>query len=183
MKLLFIFILLLFKSSFVNAELINNLNYSYYNVTIKQNESLSYAITRVSPIKENHQTFHGNTKYYIKWHFLFNKYNTSCEIKNSITSIDTNITLPHLLNGNREQLKQFNYYLHNLMTHENGHYQIGLKKAQEIDKFISMSPVMSNCTLLENYINNNSFLILEKNDDYLYDQKTQHGKTQGAFIN
>jgi predicted secreted Zn-dependent protease len=98
--------------------------------------------------------------------------------------LDTVVTLPTLAGGTAKQQSTFLRYYNALKEHELGHYYYGKTAATEIDQKILQLPKMENCKALESTANKLGDDIIEfyKRKDSQYDVTTQHGKSQGAWL-
>jgi len=171
-------------SQTATAEVIENLEYQYYEVNVAANQSLRSALNQASTIRQDGKTHHGYTKWYIHWRFHWNNNPSGqCRIVSSKTSLQGTILLPRLASP-LAQRKQFDRYMIALREHELGHYKIGQEAAKAIDEQFLSLPSSSHCKALEKPANDSAYQILEKykHADKEYDAKTIHGKTQGAWL-
>ena len=69
--------------------------------------------------------------------------------------------------------------------HEAGHVRNGINAAYEIESVVKKSLPRQNCDLLKSDVDRIAFTMIKKYDqlDIQYDKETEHGKTQGAWIN
>lgn len=172
-------------SQTATAEVIENLEYQYYEVNVAANQSLRSALNQASTIRQDGKTHHGYTKWHVRWHFHWNNdHSGHCKIVSSKTTLQGNILLPRLAYAPLIQRKQFDRYMIALREHELGHYKIGQEAAKAIDEQFSSVPSSSTCKALEKPANDRAYQILEKYKlaDKEYDAKTIHGKTQGAWL-
>jgi predicted secreted Zn-dependent protease len=182
-KLLLLCLLIIAKTS--SAQVSESLVYTYYTANADTSRSLLSVLNKASPIKINNRTFHGLTKWYVKWNYhWFEQPNGRCKITTVTTKYTSSIQLPELVGANSAQEQTFNNYLTALRTHELGHYDIGKQAADVIDSGIASLPEMSSCKELETAANDLGYQTLDeyKAKEKQYDADTGHGKTQGAWL-
>jgi len=176
---------LLIVANTASAQVSEHLDYTYYTAQADANSSLREALNKVTPILVDNNSFHGYTKWNVKWHYRwFEQADGRCKMTTVTTDLTGNITLPELVGATAEQAAAFNRYVSALRVHELGHYDIGRKTATAIDNGILALPAMSSCKALEATANALGYQTL---DDYKarekqYDAETNHGKTQGASL-
>lgn len=78
----------------------------------------------------------------------------------------------------------FDRYWLNLLSHEHGHLNFGVLAANDIEKLLQNNASNSSCSALGQHYNEQAKLIVTQYglQDDAYDERTQHGKTQGAYI-
>ena len=167
------------------AEVREQLATTEYAVTGNPSASLLQLLNAASPVREYGRTFHGYTKWYVSWRYRWNESaDGSCRISSVTTRVDGHTTLPRLVGGSAEQRLRFDTYLAALRIHELGHFAIAQQAGREIDAGILALPQMHNCATLESAANDfgrrvlNQHLAREKQ----YDATTEHGKSQGAWL-
>lgn len=181
----YILLALLLLSPVIHAEVNSEVKYRYYTAQGDDNKTLREVLNSVTPITENNRRYHGYTKWYVKWRYRWHKQaDGRCKITSVNTSITGDILLPKLENANAQQTERFNRYIAALREHELGHYNLGKEAGIKIDDYISTMPEMSSCAELEQTANDFGYQTL---DEYRaiekqYDADTQHGKTQGAWL-
>lgn len=184
MRYLLILCLLLLVNQ-VHAKVQTELNYHYYTAYADENSTVREALNQATPITQNNHRYHGYTKWYVRWRYRWHEQpNGRCHITSVNTSITGDIQLPKLENANAEQQAIFDKYINALNQHELGHYNLGKQAGEKIDQYISELPEMQSCKILEKTANDFGYQTL---DEYRaiekqYDADTQHGKTQGAYL-
>ncbi len=132
---------LLIIAQTASAEVSESLDYIYYTANAAPDSSLLSILNKASPIKINNRTFHGLTKWYVKWNYRwFEQPDGRCKITNVTTKYTSSIKLPELAGADSAQEQAFNTYLTALRTHELGHYDIGKQAADVIDSGIASLP-------------------------------------------
>ena len=168
-----------------SAEVSENLDYIYYTANADADRSLLKILNSASPIRKDNHTFHGYTKWHVKWNYRwFEKPDGRCKITRVTTNVSGKITLPNLVGGTSEQTELFDKYLSALKLHELGHFDIGKAAANTIDSGIRSLPEMSSCKELESTANDLGYRTLDeyKAIEKQYDTSTGHGKSQGAWL-
>lgn len=182
-KLLLLCFLIIAQTA--SAEVSESLEYIYYSANADANQSLLSVLNKASPIQVNNRTFHGLTKWYVKWNYRwFEQPDGRCKITSVTTKYTSSIKLPQLAGADSAQEQAFNNYLSALRTHELGHYDIGKQAADVIDNGIASLPEMSSCKELEATANGLGNQVLDeyRAKEKQYDADTGHGKTQGAWL-
>jgi len=162
-----------------------NLAYTYYQVNVDSASSLRKALNSASPFKYNGRIFHGHTDWHISWHFWWDERpDGRCSIKRVSVDFTSTIGLPQLMSATTAQQNQFNTYVTALRTHELGHVNVGKSAAYAIDQAIFNLPEMASCSRLGAAANDigNRMLSDYQAREIRYDAETEHGKTQGAWL-
>ncbi len=127
------------------------------------------------------------TSWWIKWHFYWNTEDGLCKLTRVTTHVDIKFTLPKLMPETRadEDAKQrWDSYYAALIAHENGHRDLAIEAAAEIEAALLELEAVDNCKRLEKDANRLAHRIV---DDYSlrqkrYDAKTNHGMNDGAVF-
>lgn len=167
------------------AEVLEQLTTREYAVTADAAVPLLRLLDGATPIREHGKVFHGYTKWYVKWNYRWNEApDGSCRITRVDTSVEGTITLPKLVGGTGAQRARFDTYLTALRTHEEGHYAFARQAGREIDGKIAALPAMRTCKVLEAEANGLGYRILDTytTREKQYDRDTDHGRTQGAWL-
>jgi predicted secreted Zn-dependent protease len=181
----FLLIFLVLVASTANAEVVENLDYEYYEAIAKPNQSLLASVNESSPVRHNGHTYHGYTKWNVQWRFFWNTEGSGrCRIASAKTTLTATIQLPKLKGGTASQRKIFEDYSAALKRHEWGHYEIGREAAASIDRELLLLPAMEDCPGLERQANALANQILEqyRGKERAYDASTGYGKSQGAWL-
>lgn len=182
-RLLLMFLLSVVSQSHAHVQ--DTLNYQYYEVVAKQNQSLAPLLINASPIRQGGQKFYGYTKWDIHWNIRLDKNNRgNCRPRAVKTTLITTITLPKLMSDDPDQQLKFEGFISALKQHELGHYQFGKAAATAIDRELYYLPAMRHCSSLKKRVNDtaNRTLELYQEKDRSYDAATEHGKSQGAWL-
>jgi predicted secreted Zn-dependent protease len=150
-----------------SAEVSESIDFIYYDAPVASGQSLLDALNGASRIRQNGRTYHGYTKWNVRW-----------------TTVASTITMPRILGGSASQKREFERFSAALKEHELGHAAIGREAADAIDRAIRALPDMQDCTALERAANSKgNELIREYQDkEKRYDADTRHGREQGAWL-
>jgi predicted secreted Zn-dependent protease len=171
--LLCISVLLSFHS---NAKVQITESFEYYSVSPLTKQNVIQALNNSSPIREEGVIFYGNTKYDIKWRTWWRT--------KSETTLKLHFTMPKLVSINLNVKNIWSIWYPNLEEHENKHALLAREAAYELDKkLMSLNP-RNKCTVLEKDAKDLAHKLLNKLglSNTLYDLRTNHGETEGAWI-
>jgi len=177
---------LLLGATAVIAEPVVNYTYHYYTATAKHASELRAALNEASPVHEDGRAFHAYTKWYVNWHFYWNRREASCEMTSVSTDVAVDYTLPQFqpaAGADADVQQRFDNYYRALFTHEQGHAQHGIDAAHEVERSLMQMAGWSCDTITED-ANRRAREILGKYNrmDVDYDRDTEHGRTQGAVL-
>lgn len=159
--------------------------YSYYIATAVPDRSLRSILNAASPIHHDGKVFFGNTDWHVEWNMWWSEEaGGSCRITRAKARISATIVLPKLVNATAVQQNRFDTLAAALRVHELGHYEIGKKAAADIERGILAMAPMDTCAALKAAADE---LAIETLDQYRaeerqYDADTDHGRTQGAWL-
>jgi predicted secreted Zn-dependent protease len=168
-----------------NAELIEHLDYSYYEVPYYRGMSLRELLNAASPVHGDGRTYHAHTDWHVYWHFQYRRLpDGSCAIESAHTELTATIILPAPSDPAIAHDPAFVAYLAALKVHEQGHYHIGLSTAAAIDQGILALPAADECAALGVAANElgNAQITQARTVETNYDRDTGHGRTQGAAL-
>lgn len=179
-----IIILSLSVSATAESQPLVNTSYTYYVVTPQSPFDIISRLNSATPIQEHGEPFHAYTDSYVKWRFQWMTRDGYCAISEVDVSVDIRFTLPELGAAPRDVKDIWNKWYPKLLRHENNHKQHAVEIAKEIERGITRLPKEKNCKLLEKKANNLGHRLLKRlrQMDRLYDERTNHGETEGAWI-
>lgn len=127
------------------------------------------------------------TTWFTRWRYTWESGVHSCEITGVETSVEVIHRLPKWANKNDAPpalKRRWERYIKNLMMHENGHKDLGIAAAAEIEVAISGMPPERSCEALEAAANALGERTLDsyREIETEYDRETGHGRTQGAVF-
>ena len=167
------------------AEVSEAIEYRYYTAEPRWYQSLSGAVLKASPIRENGKSFMGHTAWTVKWDMNLTKQgNGQCTIDQVRTHLHSIVTLPQAALTDEREKSRFDAFFSALRAHELDHVAIAHDAAREIDQRILRLPAMSACDQLEDAANELGQMLLgeARRRGVAYDVQTGHGKTQGAML-
>lgn len=176
---------LLLTSALAQAEVQPSLVVQTYEVRYRADTSLRQSITDASPVRHHGRTFHGFTRWNVKWQFWWMElHGGQCRVDRTLTRVDAVITLPDLRGAPPEAQQAFNRYVTALRQHEMGLYRFGLDAAHRIDQGIASLPPQPSCAVLQAEANRLGRRLLDEaiRAEIEYDRRTQHGRTEGVWL-
>jgi predicted secreted Zn-dependent protease len=158
---------------------------NYYSVTGAVPREIRQSINRSRPWKSS--TTDALTSWRVEWRFAVVPTSGGCRCSAFSTTTTIAITMPRwmLPAGVDPSAKaRWERYIRALGEHENGHAQLALAAAAEMQKRIKALGEQPDCEGLRSRINDTGNAVLEdfrkrEND---YDERTKHGATQGASL-
>lgn len=177
---------LLILATSASADYREQLNYDYYHVPTKPEQSLFRAMQQASPIRQHSKTYFGSTRWTIDWRMTWQETTRgTCAITNVQVKLNATILMPRLVGASTAQQARFVRFESALKTHELGHYALGQESAKRIQQTIRNMPEMPDCSSLETAANGRGNRVIEqaRAQEIAYDRETNHGITQGASIN
>lgn len=177
-------VVLLLLSTGTLADVQSELDWQRYPVRIKEGETLAQALDRSSPIRQRGLVYHATTDWQVQWRFWWRNASDGCVIERVRTEVEVQIQVPQLVAGTAAQQAEFADYLDALTQHEEGHQQLALAAGAAIDLGLRQFPVASSCGALETDANALGQQLLQRfrEREYDYDRRTNHGQTQGAWM-
>lgn len=167
------------------AEVSENLNTTYYEVSVQPGRPLAPQIHAATPIREGGRTFFGHTDWNVQWRWTWDRDSAgTCRFTRVTVTLRSTITLPRLRGASAQQAAAFERFLPALREHENGHQRTAQEAARAIDSELRNFPAQRDCATLEAQANALGERLLERYRDKerQYDRDTGHGKTQGAWL-
>ncbi|MFG1495557.1 DUF922 domain-containing protein [Saccharospirillum sp. HFRX-1] len=166
------------------ADVQSELDWQHYPVRINEGETLAQALDRSSPIRSRGLVFHATTDWQVQWRFWWRRTSDGCVIERVRTEVEVQIQVPQLVAGTDAQQAEFADYLSALTQHEEGHQQLALAAGEAIDLALRQFPVADSCAALETDANALGQQLLQRfrEREFDYDRRTNHGQTQGAWM-
>lgn len=176
----------IFCSGTLHAETTVIENIEAYEINPRSLEQLVPSLNNASPVRENNKVFHAHTKTHVSWRFWWDSQPHRCKITKTSTTVTINYDLPKLESGccSASIMDVWNQYYPALLKHEQGHGQIAIDAAEEIERVLLGMPAFEQCKNLEQEANKRAEAVLERfrPEHQTYDGKTGHGRTEGAYI-
>lgn len=157
-----------------------------------------YTVTGAT-IREIHESFRQSrpwrakssldalTVWTVNWRFSVASSGSACRVSTFSTATTITITLPRWIaptNAGDFVKTEWQRYIKALGEHEYGHAQFGLIAAAEVQKQLKTAGEDPNCESLKQRLNSLCQNVVKayKQQDDAYDQRTEHGATQGARL-
>jgi predicted secreted Zn-dependent protease len=177
-------VLLVSLSQVAGAEVSESVDFIYYDAPVSSGQSLLDALNGASKIRQNGRTYHGYTKWNVRWNFWWREGRNNCRITRVKTTVASTITMPRIIGGTNAQKREFERFSAALKEHELGHAAIGKEAADAIDRAIRALPEMQDCGALERAANGkgNELIREYQEKEKRYDADTRHGREQGAWL-
>jgi len=171
----------------VGAEPGIEINYDYYGIAGQTADELREQMNIYGAEGANGKTYDADTGWNVKWRYRYRMIDEGCSIYAVETELYVDFRLPRWKNyseGSSDLKHKWNVYMRSLRRHEDGHKEIGLSAAAEIEQsLIEMAPAAT-CDAMAEKANNSARRILAKyaEKEKAYDARTNFGETQGAVF-
>ena len=156
-----------------------------------ESEEVIYEVHATSPQKAREEMnrrrpvgdrgpFDALTKWFVSWHFSHRKEGGRCRVGTPRIEVAITTTLPRWIEG--ESTEGWQRYLAGLSEHESGHAQNARAAGEAVFETLEKLPPAASCGDLDAQATREGKEVLRSfnAEDDAYDQRTQHGKTQGA---
>ena len=166
------------------ASVQDDVEYQSYNAYAERGKSLYSTLVAASPFHENGRVFIGHTTREIHWRLHWTDTGRgNCRIDDVRLTLHTTIVLSQLSGVDPDRQGEYTRFYSALRIHENGHYRIEQQMAAEIDRKLAALPEAA-CSDIERVANAKGHDIMSGFDhkEQQYDDETNHGRTQGAFL-
>jgi predicted secreted Zn-dependent protease len=156
-------------------------------VSGKTIDAIKTDIRKKSPVKHNGRLHVAYTKWNVNWRFWWLESSDACKITRVATTLDVAYTLPKLEHPAAmpaDLLERWEKYYSALYDHEQGHKDLGLKAATEIEQTISDMEPRKSCSQLERDANKLAKAVISKYSrlEKAYDRTTNHGLNTGVVL-
>ncbi len=157
----------------------------YYEVEGDTVEDLRSELSARTPIRHNGKPFHADTTWYVKWDTQWAMKDMSCSIISVTTRVSIIFTLPKWADykeARRNERDKWDRFFKLLVDHENGHKDIAVGSAKEIEKAVLNMESRKDCNILKHDSNHIGQKIMEKYHELTqqFDVETDHGRKQSA---
>jgi predicted secreted Zn-dependent protease len=158
---------------------------NFYRVTGATLPEIHDSLRGARPWKDNARD--GLTEWSIRWDFRTVVSAESCRLASFTTATTITITLPRWVaptNASMDATHAWQRYIGALGKHEAGHGQIAVAAASELQRRFSAVSAEASCDVLQrkiSHIGNATINEFRKRDD-AYDERTEHGAKDGAFL-
>ena len=140
-----------------------------------------------SPVENNGKKYVAYTRWHVSWKFWWHKNAGSCDISDVETVLDVTYTLPRLDQASSTPepvARRWEKYYAALFSHEQGHKDIGIRAARDIETQIAAMGPRQTCAQLENDANEIGMKVVDRYSrlEKDYDRSTNHGLNTGAVF-
>jgi predicted secreted Zn-dependent protease len=182
-----VFTLLLGLASLAGAEPAILINYDYYDIEGRTAAELRQQMNIYGVAWSNGNIYDAYTGWDVKWNYRYRLTDENCSIQSVTTTLTVEFRLPRWVNHASETAalkKKWDAYMQSLRLHENGHKDIGVKAAVEIERSIAELEPAETCDDLAETANALGRRIISEYAaaEREYDVQTNFGETQGAVF-
>jgi predicted secreted Zn-dependent protease len=169
------------------AEPLVRMHTSYYYVDGRSAAVLAAQIDQSGPTATDGKRYAGRTKWDVQWKFNYEQQGVTCSMKGAAVAVGIAQAMPRWrgeAKGAAALRARWVQFFEALKRHEDGHKEHGLKAGKEIETALLAVKPAGNCEDLGKAANATAQRILEKYQklDKDYDDKTEHGRTEGAAL-
>lgn len=181
------FILLLFLPRLASAEPEVTITYDYYDVTGRTAEELKEGMKGYGVKWDDGKRYDAFTGWYVEWDVIFDSVENLCVIDEVITKVSVTYFLPRWKGAgeaDRRLRKRWDRFIDALREHEEGHKEIAVEAAREVEKEVVKLNSYHGCGTLRKNADATAEKIIRKyiREQQAYDEKTKHGRTQGGVF-
>lgn len=159
------------------------------NYTIEGNsaDAIMADIRQKTPVQHNGKRHTARTDWHVSWQFWMNNSGNSCEISKVATRLEVVYTLPRLKISSsmpEDLVARWETFNKALFSHEEGHKDMGVRAAVEIENRITGLGARNSCSRLEGDANRMARDVIEQyvRMEKEYDRTTNHGINTGAVF-
>ena len=144
-------------------------------------------LDRNSPVVQQGRRMQGNTEWRIQTSYHWRIDENRCVLEQFNATLKVDMTLPHWVQPKRSSpqlVQQWERYSAALRKHENGHLEIGEDAQQEMLTRAKSLGSAADCQILAQQIDDLVAAVIDAHHklEVDYDDKTNHGETQGAHF-
>ena len=163
------------------------INYDYYDIEGRTAAELREQMDRNGVLWTNGNTYDAYTGWNVKWNYRYRVTDHECSIESVATILNVEFRLPRWIDhadGPLALKEKWDEYMQALRHHEEGHKNIGVKAAAEIERSIAELEPAGNCDDLAEIANQLGRRIISEYaaKEKEYDAQTNFGETQGAVF-
>jgi predicted secreted Zn-dependent protease len=175
----------LLSASLLHAEVNASLQFAPYYAHHSMPQTLKQALDAASTVRKKGAIFYGHTNWRVDWTFsTLALSNGACKLADIKVNLKGIMVLPVLASKDANTIIKFNKFLVALKNHEYGHYSHGQQAANKINSKFNEYSVMAGCDIAVTEANRMANEIVQQyiNESNRYDVNTQHGRTEGAWL-
>ena len=155
----------------------------YYDVAGSSEDELRAAIDKQRPTDRAGERHDAVTNWDVRWTYRYVTAAEGCGLGSLATTLEVVTIFPRWPNRQSGALtERWDKYIAALKAHERDHMEIAHRAAQVIHERLSRHEKARTCPLLKASIDSKGQALLDqfRSEDTEYDQRTQHGGSQGA---
>lgn len=161
--------------------------YIYYEIKGNNEKELRTQMTLNGTSWDDGKTYDSVTSWNIDWDYGYKNTPNGCSIDAFKTKLKITFRYPKWVENNdapQTLVARWDDYMKKLTVHENGHRDMAVKAAEEINRAAAALPARSSCAEIDREVRDVGFAIAERlnTDQKEYDAITRHGSTQGAVF-
>lgn len=162
-----------------------NESVDYRDVGGATEDELVASLKSVATADEKGHRFAGDTHWQLRWNFRVESAGDDCRVASIATEVDIHTTLIRWnppRNAKPALVKKWNAFADALRKHEDGHRDIAVAAAREVDDRVGKVPSASDCTKLKRTLEQTADGVVKdyREKEHSYDVTTMHGRAQGA---
>jgi predicted secreted Zn-dependent protease len=159
----------------------------HYTIEGNSADAILADLHRKTPVKHNGKRHSARTDWHVSWRFWMSNSRNSCEIDKVTTRLEVVYTLPRLKISSsmpEDLVARWEAFNSALFSHEQGHKDMGVRAAVEIENSISGMGARDSCSRLEGDANRMARDVIDKyvRMEKEYDRTTNHGINTGAVF-
>jgi predicted secreted Zn-dependent protease len=160
---------------------------NFYTVSGVTREELRQHMAALGPRGADGKRRDASADCKMTWDYAYQSANGAFYISSSTVSLDIKFTLPRAFAPkalSAPMASEWNRFITALMVHEAGHSNIAAVGAQKLSRTLAERRTFSTRNQLADFAQNEGQKCLTemRNQDLVYDQRTEHGLTQGARL-
>lgn len=164
-----------------------NEEYQYYRIQGNTAGELRGQMNRLGIKWRDGKTYDAYTKWDVRWNYKYKEADGLCRLENIAVNVNVVYTLPEWSNrdnASKALQQQWGSYITALKKHEDGHRDIGIGAAVEIEQALEKMKPEKGCVKLERKADRAGDNILKQymQRERVYDMTTGYGETQGAIF-
>ncbi len=158
----------------------------YHDIAGDTEQALAAALKNASYAERSGDRFFAaNTHWQISWSFRVESDGRTCRLSSASTELDVEMNLPRWnppSNAAPALVKRWNEFATAVRKHEDGHRDIAVAAAHEIEAGAKREPSQRDCDALKKKLSRTADATLRefRDKENSYDVTTMHGRTQGA---
>jgi predicted secreted Zn-dependent protease len=158
----------------------------YYYIQGRSIRQLQQAM-KESEDKTGFENFYAKTDWHLKWNYKYRDMGAACLVEALQTELKITYIMPKWTNKNLgypDLVQKWDQFYKALLTHEQGHGNIGRQAEAEVREVLPKLGAKTGCMGFNQLANAEGQRILEKyrKIEKEYDASTNHGRTQGAVF-